>query len=279
MVCEAFIVALLLGLPVGLALGLTGGGGSLLAVPSLMGVMGYAPDQAVPLSLLVVALSSALGSVWVLQARQVAVRPVLVFAAFGLATAPLGLQLSTWLPPALFVLVFGLVSLLVAALMWRQVGGAEVVPPRASAGLDTSAAVCRLRDDGQLRFTAPCAAVLALAGAATGLLTGVLGVGGGFVIVPMLIAVTQLGIHRAVASSLLIITVIGFGGAVSAAVSGQLVLEPMTAGFIAGGLGGMVGGRLLAPRLPGPWLQRGFAVAIGIVGVYMIWQRLNGGFA
>ena len=95
----------------------------------------------------------------------------------------------------------------------------------------------------------------------------------------MLVAVTQLGIHRAVASSLLIITVIALGGAVSAAVSGQLVMAPGVSGFLAGGLMGMAAGRAIAPRLPGGLLQRGFAVAIVIVGFYMIWKRVSGGFA
>lgn len=279
MVLEIAFIAVLVGLPVGLALGLTGGGGSLLAVPLLMAFMGFAPEQAVPLSLLVVASSSALGSVWVLRAGQVELRPVLVFAMFGLMTAPLGLKLGAWLPSSLFMGAFGAVSLLVGGLMWRQAGTPQAVPPRAGAGRDETAAVCALRDDGQLRFSAPCAAVLALAGAATGLLTGVLGVGGGFVIVPMLVAVTQLGIHRAVASSLLIITVIALGGAVSAAVSGQLVMAPGVSGFLAGGLMGMAAGRAIAPRLPGGLLQRGFAVAIVIVGFYMIWKRVSGGFA
>jgi uncharacterized membrane protein YfcA len=102
----------------------------------------------------------------------------------------------------------------------------------------------------------------------TGILSGVFGVGGGFLIVPVLSAVTQMGIHRAVATSLVALSAIGLAGTGGAILQGSLawaVLLP----FVAGGAAGMVLGRRLAARLTGPLLQRIFATAILLVAGFM----------
>ncbi len=276
MVSLNLILWLLAGLPVGLALGLTGGGGSLLAVPLLIYAFGLAPSRAVPLSLVVVSLASALGAAWVLRARQVALRPAVVFAVPGLLTAPLGLMLGARVPDVLFTTLFAAAALLVGTLMWRQAASAKAAVVRSAAGTGEGAAVCRLGGEGRLRLTPPCMLVLVCAGAVTGLLTGVLGVGGGFVIVPVLMAVTQLGIHRAVATSLVVITLISAGGAVSAIALGQLPWSLSALSFVLGGWSGMLLGRLLAQRLPAAILQRGFSIAIAGVGLLMVLQILTG---
>jgi uncharacterized membrane protein YfcA len=129
--------------------------------------------------------------------------------------------------------------------------------------------ICVLAPDGQLRFSAPCAMVLALIGVGTGFLSGLLGVGGGFLIVPALVLVTRMGVHRAVATSLLIISVIGFAGSAGAVWHGQIewgVLAP----FVAGGAVMMIVMRSFAARLAGPALQRAFAGSIIVVGVAML---------
>jgi uncharacterized membrane protein YfcA len=133
--------------------------------------------------------------------------------------------------------------------------------------------MCVLAPDGQLRFSTPCAAVLSLIGIGTGFLSGMFGIGGGFLIVPALVLVTRMGVHRAVATSLLIIAAIGSSGAVSALFHRQidwLVLLP----FATGGAMAMLGGRLLAQRLAGPRLQKVFAIAIVCVGFGMLLDSL-----
>ncbi len=112
-----------------------------------------------------------------------------------------------------------------------------------------------------MRLTPPCMLVLVCAGAVTGLLTGVLGVGGGFVIVPVLMAVTQPGIHRAVATSLVVITLLSAGGPVSATALGQLPRSPAALSFCLGCVSRLVLGRLLALRVAAAPLPRGFSCA------------------
>jgi uncharacterized membrane protein YfcA len=155
--------------------------------------------------------------------------------------------------------------------MWRA---AQIFPAQATAvrarTYDTGGGlICVLAPDGQLRFSAPCAVVLALIGVGTGFLSGMFGIGGGFLIVPALVLVTRMGVHRAVATSLLIIAAIGSSGAVSALMHGEIVWGVLLP-FAAGGAAAMVVGRLLAERLAGPRLQKIFAVAIFCVGVGML---------
>jgi uncharacterized membrane protein YfcA len=164
-----------------------------------------------------------------------------------------------------------LLALLVGSLLWRA---ARVHPEQATAVRAQSYAVgggpvCVLAPDGQLRFTAPCAIILAIIGVGTGFLSGLFGVGGGFVIVPALVLVTRMGVHRAVATSLLVISIIGSAGAAGAIWEGGIAWRVLLP-FAAGGAVMMVVTRLFAARIAGPKLQRAFAVAIVVVGVSML---------
>jgi uncharacterized membrane protein YfcA len=118
-----------------------------------------------------------------------------------------------------------------------------------------------------LSLTAPCTAVLILVGICTGILSGLFGVGGGFIIVPALTLVTQLDIKRAVATSLFVITLISGAALFSSLVSGRAVDLIIAGPFLMGGVVGMLLGRVVADKLSGPLLQKCFAVMIVIVAV------------
>jgi hypothetical protein len=271
----AFIVAILCGAVVGLALGLTGGGGSIFAVPLLIYVLGLGPDQAMPISLVAVSVSAIVGGLHSIQRRLAVWQPTIIFALGGVFGAPLGMLAAKHLAEHWIVGGFALLAIIVGSLMWRaaQVFPAQATAVRARAYDTGGGPICVLAPDGQLRFSAPCAAVLSLIGLATGFLSGMFGIGGGFLIVPALVLVTRMGVHRAVATSLLIIAAIGSSGAVSALFHRQLdwlVLLP----FAAGGAMAMVLGRLLAQRLAGPRLQKVFATAIVCVGLGMLIDAL-----
>ena len=121
---------------------------------------------------------------------------------------------------------------------------------------------------------APCSAALAGVGLVVGVLSGFFGVGGGFLIVPALILITEMGIHRAVATSLLVITLIGLSGLGSAAVSGREVDWALTGLFVIGGVLGMFSGRVLARYLAGATLQFVFAVAMLATAAFIVVERL-----
>lgn len=272
-----FIAAILAGGVVGLALGLTGGGGSIFAVPLLIYVLGLTPDQAMPISLVAVSVSAIVGGVQSIRRGLAVWQPTVIFALGGVLGAPLGLWVAKQLAAHWLVGGFGALAVTVGSLMWRA---AQVFPAQASAvrarPYETGGGpICVLAPDGQLRFSAPCAAVLSLIGLGTGFLSGLFGIGGGFLIVPALVLITRMGVHRAVATSLLIISAIGSAGAASALLHGEIAWRALLP-FAIGGALAMLAGRLLAERLAGPRLQKVFALAIFCVGVGMLLDSILG---
>ena len=139
--------------------------------------------------------------------------------------------------------------------------------------MDDKEPVCKFTPDGKLRITTPCTLVLFISGIVTGLLSGLFGVGGGFLIVPALMFVIELGIHRAVAASLMIITCIGLSGSFSALVAGDMPW-PVLLPFVAGSISGMLVGRLFAEKIAGPVLQRVFATGIMATGAGMLFKTV-----
>ena len=270
------VLAPVLGILVGIALGLTGGGGSLFAFPLLAYVMQQTPQDAALGSLTAVGLMSALGTLLAWRARLVIWRAGLIFAAAGFVTAPIGVHAAEIAPRWTLTIGFSLLALTIAAAMWRRIRlhPEELGAVRMSLSPSTIEvhAVCALAG-GELRMTTPCAAVLVCSVAVTGLLSGFFGVGGGFLIVPALIAATRLPIQNAVATSLLVITLIALSGSGSAILSGH---RPSTIIllFACGGLAGMIAGRLVAPRISGATLQKTFAAMLALTGASMLAAEL-----
>ncbi len=269
------LTATAFGAIVGLALGLTGGGGSILAVPLLIYGLGLPPTEAAPLSLVAVATTAAVGGLRSIRRRLAVWQPTILFALGGIVGAPVGLAVAGRIAPQTIVAGFALLALTIGALMWRAARRhpEQSTAVRARAYETGGGAICVLSPDGQLRFSAPCALVLALVGIATGFLSGLFGVGGGFLIVPALVLVTRMGVHRAVATSLLVITAIGFAGAAGALWQGRIdwqVLAP----FAIGGAAAMLGARTIAERIAGPALQKTFALVVVLVGVAMLVDSL-----
>jgi uncharacterized protein len=131
--------------------------------------------------------------------------------------------------------------------------------------------VCRLdRSTGRLLWTRPCAVVLGGIGGGAGFLAGLLGVGGGFVIVPGLRAATELSMHSAVATSLMTIAITAGGAVVLAQLGGAALPWAAALPFVGGALAGMVAARRIAPRVAGPRLQQGFALLTGVAGLAML---------
>lgn len=254
-------VALLSGLLVGGSLGLTGGGGSIFAVPLLVYALGFAPAAAITLSLAMVGLTAGFGAALRLGRAEIDWAAGLVFAAAGMLWAPVGGWLGRQLPPALLLSGFALLMLWVGARMWRRRPDDEV--PRGP---------CVVPAGG--RPGPGCYLRLAAAGTAAGLLSGLFGVGGGFIIVPALLYVTGCSLHRAIATSLLVIFLISLSGVAASILHGTSWPWRVAAVFVAGGLAGMAGGSALRSRLPARQLQKVFAVAMGLVAVFMLVKNI-----
>ena len=238
---------------IGVSLGLLGGGGSILTVPLLVYILGVEPRTAIAMSLLVVGITSASAVVVHARAGRVRWRTAFVFGAGGMSGAFLGGRMAQWVPPGLLLLLFSTIMVAAALAMLRRKeapavpGGAERTP-----------------------VLLPVPRVLAQ-GAAVGLLSGLVGAGGGFLIVPALVLV-GLPTQAAVGTSLAVISLQCFAGLLGHLGHVQLPWG-LTAAVVSTAVGGsFLGGRLaghVSPRA----LRKGFAVfVLGIACVMLASQ-------
>jgi uncharacterized protein len=263
-----------LGFLIGLSLGALGGGGSILAVPALVYGAGQSPREATASSLLLVGVASIIGLRPHLRAGRVLAATGLAFGAAGIPGSLLGSALNHRVDQDLLLLGFaGLV--LVAA--WRmltgcptctKVGEADAIGSGAAAAGGHGVAVATRLDAGRVL------AVVA-AGTGVGFLTGLFGVGGGFVIVPALTLLLRLDMPTAIGTSLL---VIGVNSAVGlAARMGTASIEwGVTLPFAAAAIAGVLTGGHVAARLDPRRSLRWFAGLLVAVAVYTAADALVG---
>lgn len=263
-----------LGFIIGIILALTGAGGGILAVPVLIFGAGLSAAQAGPIGLMAVGMAAALGAVLGLRAGIVRYKAALLIATCGMVMAPPGLWLAHHCDNRLLTFLFAGVLLHVAIRMLRQ----SIHPPgravTADAGIGMQPPCIRNTDTGKIIWTTPCARALAISGVVAGFLSGLLGVGGGFVMVPALQRCTDLAMKSIVATSLAVIALVSMAGVLSSSLFGHLnwaVALP----FSGGALAGMLGGRMLSGRLSGPRLQQGFAIVAAIVASGMIVKAMR----
>ena len=268
------MLSLLFGLIVGFALGLTGGGGSIFAVPLLVYGLGTPVHEAVVTSLAVVGITALGGGLARLRGGEAELRTAVIFGLSGIVGAPLGAWLHSGFPEAMLLAGFALLMLAVAVRMWWQASRrpeeTRIIRAGGDGEVDAAGPACRYDPGGRLRFTSRCAARLALAGTATGLLSGLFGVGGGFLIVPALVLIASLPMRRAVATSLWVIAIISALGFASHVLAGARLNLELVVGFISGGLAGMALGIVVGRRIAGPALQKLFAGMIVAVAVFML---------
>ncbi|MEU8970731.1 sulfite exporter TauE/SafE family protein [Streptomyces monashensis] len=241
---SALILAVVAGAVIGLALGALGGGGSVLAVPALIYLLGFTPVAATTAGLVIVALTS--GTALTAHARDGHVRwgMGLLFAAAGIGPAMLGSVLAGHLPAGALSAGFALVAAVAAVRMLRPGPGdgavGEVRPGRAAA-----------------------------AGAGLGTVTGVLGVGGGFLAVPALVGVLGLRMREAVGTSLLVITVNSLAALGLRSGTVDHLDWAVVGPFAGAAILGAWDGRRLGAKVQGGTLRRIFAVVLLAVAACM----------
>ncbi|MFC8130501.1 sulfite exporter TauE/SafE family protein [Streptomyces sp. NPDC057302] len=243
---STLVLALLAGAVVGLALGALGGGGSVLAVPALIYLLGFTPAAATTASLVIVTATSLTALYGHARSGNVRWRAGAVFAAAGLLPAALAGAAAGALPQAALTLAFGAVAGLAALRMLRP-----APPARAGSG-----AVRPVQVAGT--------------GAGLGALTGLLGVGGGFLAVPALVTVLAFEMQAAIGTSLLVIST---NSLASLATRGATVagLDWSAIGPFAGAaILGAWDGKRLALKMSGPRLQRSFAYVLLAVAAFML---------
>ncbi|MYM39413.1 sulfite exporter TauE/SafE family protein [Duganella qianjiadongensis] len=270
------MIVSLLGFTVGIILALTGAGGGILAVPLLVFGAGLSMAQAGPIGLLAVALAATLGAIMGLKNGTVRYKAALLIAGAGILCSPLGLWLAQRTPNRPLSMVFALVLLYVAWRVYQRATAATSAGGDAGAASRRTGAAppCRLDiQRGKLNWTAPCARALAMSGLVAGGLSGLLGVGGGFVMVPALQRYTDLNTQSILSTSLAVIALVSFSGVAASAATGHLQWA-IALPFSAGALAGMGSGRLLAARLAGPVLQQAFALVSACVALALFVRAL-----
>ena len=245
---------------VGFVLGLIGGGGSILAVPLLVYAVGVnSPHVAIGTSSIAVALSAMAGLWGHARAGNVKWRCALVFAAAGAVGAILGSSFGKLVDGQRLLFLFGCLMIVIAALMiWR--------------GSEDGDVQVRLT-----RSTAPDLLPWLLAyGTGVGALSGFFGIGGGFLVVPGIMAATEMPMIFAIGSSLVSVAVFGLTTAVNYAVSG-LIDWKLAAFFVSGGIVGGIGGRRLSSHLSRhkKLLSQIFAGIVALAGVYVVWRGIG----
>ncbi|GGK29282.1 UPF0721 transmembrane protein [Pilimelia terevasa] len=252
------IAACGLGALIGVLLGLLGSGGSILAVPALLYGAGMPLSAAIPSSLVVVGASAATGLLPRLRSGLIQWRIAGVVGLVGGLAAFGGAAVNRLLPPTAVLVGFAAVMAAAGVRMLR--GGAA-----------SGAAGC-YRPDGRVRWRS-CAPRSAATGAGVGFLTGLFGVGGGFLIVPALVLLLGLSMEMAVATSLVVIALNSAAGFLAHAPTGDLdypVVGMFTAAAVAGSLGAARFGR----RLPADRLRRWFAYLVLLVAAAVATQAL-----
>jgi uncharacterized membrane protein YfcA len=248
----AIVLTVALAAVIGVSLGLLGGGGSILAVPLLLYVADLPAKEAIATSLLVVGATSAAGVVPHARAGRVRWRTGLIFGLAGMTGAYAGGRLAAYVPAWALLAGFGLMMLATATAMIRG----------------------RRRAPGHVPTELPVPRIVA-DGVAVGLVTGLVGAGGGFLVVPALALLGGLPMPVAIGTSLLVIAMKSFAGLAGYLSSVDIrwgLAAAITAAAVAGGL---VGGRLTA-RVHEDVLRRAFGWFVLVMGVFVLGEQLPG---
>ncbi|MFZ2527537.1 MAG: sulfite exporter TauE/SafE family protein [Rhodococcus sp. (in: high G+C Gram-positive bacteria)] len=246
-------LALGFGAVIGVLLGLLGGGGSILAVPALVFGLGLDIEQAIPISLIVVGAASAVGALPKVRAHQVEWRLAGIFAATGIPATFAGSAVGRLLPES--ALLIGFAVVMVAA-------GARMLADRGDTGT-----ACSTQGSG-INWRR-CASRSIPAGLAVGFLTGLFGVGGGFLIIPVLVLMLGITMPVAVGTSLVIIVANSAAGLVSH-LSSTSIDWAITAAFAGTAIVGSLIAGQIGTRLDTDRLQRWFAYLIFAVAAYVL---------
>ncbi len=242
-------IALLLAVVVGVSLGMLGGGGSILTVPLLVYVLGLPAHEAVATSLIVVGTTSLAAMIPHARAGRVRFKAGLLFAAGSMVGAYGGGRAAKLVPSTILLVLFGAMMLTIAGFMMRG------------------------RKEAEGRKQAIRVLPLLLEGAAIGALTGLVGAGGGFVVVPALVLFAGLSMREAVGTSLLVIALNSAAGFAGHAASTP-IQWPLAAMVAAAAVVGSLLGARLGDKVPQAMLRRGFAWFVVVMAVFILAQEI-----
>ena len=247
-----FLLELMLGFGIGLSLGLLGGGGSLLTVPALVYLVGQSPQAAVTTSLAIVGANSMVGALFHGSHGHLNWKVALVFGSAGMLVSYLSANISKHISPELLLVAFAILMI----------------------GIGILLLVRRAKEEQSEYVAARPIWLTVVSGSVVGLLTGILGVGGGFLVVPALVMLVGLPVQTAIGTSLIIIamnSVAGFLGHIGGGSMDWMV----TLTFASAGLLGTFSGMKLSRRLSSSRLQKAFAVFVIGLAIFLLIDNLS----
>lgn len=257
------LLAMSFGAVIGFVLAMTGSGGGIMAVPLLVLGLHLSMKEAAPVGLIAVGLSASVGAVLGLRERLVRYKAASLIGLAGMLLAPLGVWTAQRVANAPLMIGFSVILAYVAWRTFRNARAIESVSAKsgsASKSLQGSDFACLVNaDSGKLAWTFPCARLLATTGMVSGFLSGLLGAGGGFVIVPAMSHFTALPARSIFATSLAVISLVSASGIASAAVGGSIRWSVATP-FAVGAIVSLLIGRVIARRMNSAHLMQGFAL-------------------
>jgi len=234
---------------IGLALGTLGGGGSILTVPVLVYVLGFDPKLAIAMSLPVVGTAALVGVVSHWRAGNVQMQTAAIFGSVAMVGSYAGARASIWFSGRVQLLILGTVMVAAAVSMMRNAA-----------------------QDERPEAAPPHTGLLLGVGLGVGLLTGLIGIGGGFLIVPALVILGRVPMRAAVGTSLLVIALNSTSGYLGHA--GRAVVPwGFVMSFTAVAVAGILAGTALVHHIPTRQLKRAFALLLVIIGALILWQN------
>lgn len=239
----------------GLALGLTGGGSSIVAVPMLLFGNHLSMHEAIVVSLYAVFVTALAGALYQMARGKVHYKSAGMMILGGTIGSPIGALINRHLPQSILILLFTLLMLYTGVRLWRK-------------------AIKQGQQEATQSSSEPSLLILCLAGLSTGVLTGLLGVGGGFLIVPALLFAARLQMPNAIATSLLVISGTALTSIIAHHQGNTNLPLPMILSFAMGSLVGMGVGTSLAKHLSPLFLQKLFSAFMMSIGVLMLAQQV-----
>jgi hypothetical protein len=247
--------AIIAGLATGIVLGIFGSGGSIVTTPALLYLLHVAPKSAIAMSLGIVAITATITAIQHWRHGNVNLKVTAVFGLFGVVGTYAGARLGVVTPVIVQLTVFALVMYAAA---WKMLRPTQ--PHRSAGAAVTTTDVCTSNR---------CLSQVALHGILVGVLTGLVGVGGGFLIVPSLVLLSRLPMKQAIGTSLAIVAVKSYAG--FAGYAGSVPIDyGLMAVFTGIAIVGSLAGTHFARRLSADMLKRAFAVFLMLVATYIL---------
>jgi uncharacterized membrane protein YfcA len=273
------VITLLAGVVIGLSLGALGGGGSILTVPVLVYLLHEQPRVATTASLVIVGVTAILAATSHARSGRVRWRAALVFGALGIAASFGGAKVNRLVDPSVLLLSFAALMLVAATAMVLRTRGSSTTAPVAhelatvgggQPGPDTHLHARHGEPTGGSSRASTAGKVL-LAALVVGFLTGFLGVGGGFIIVPALVLALRYEMAVAVGTSLVVISITSLGAFLERLGTTEIPWHTIVPFTIAAVLGSFAGKRV-SDTVSGPTLTRAFAGLLVLVAAYVAVQ-------